>query len=72
MVAPLHSKKMNPEDRLNYLYNELEQLNIKQRRYKSDRVRPKDDLDWYIKCNEHYIEKVEQEIKILENKKSDA
>ena len=56
---------MTPEDRLGYLQNELEQLNIKQRRYRSDRVRPKEDLDWYIKCNEHYIIKVKKEISEL-------
>lgn len=65
MVAPLHKSKMTPEDRLGYLQNELEQLNIKQRRYRSDRVRPKEDLDWYIKCNEHYIIKVKEEISEL-------
>ncbi len=65
MVAPLHRSKMTPEDRLGYLQNELEQLNIKQRRYRSDRVRPKEDLDWYIKCNEHYIIKVKKEISEL-------
>ncbi len=65
MVAPLHKTKMTPEDRLGYLKNELEQLNIKQRRYKSDRVRPKDEIEWYIKCNEHYIEKVRKEISEL-------
>ena len=68
MVAPLHKTKMTPKDRLGYLQNELEQLQIKQKRYKSDRVRPKEDLDWYIKCNEHYITKVKEEIHTLTTK----
>ena len=68
MVAPLHNKKMTPEDRLGYLKNELEQLLIKQRRYQTDKVRPKEDLDWYIKCNEHYIIKVKEEIHTLTTK----
>jgi len=66
MVAPLQkSKKMTPEDRLGYLENELEQLLIKQRRYQSDRVRPKEDLAFYIKCNQHYINVVKKEISEL-------
>ncbi len=65
MVAPLHKTKMTPEDRLGYLKNELEQLLIKQRRYQSDRVRPKDEIEWYIKCNQHYIAKVKEEISEL-------
>lgn len=68
MVNHFGKKKMSPEDRLNYLYNELEQLKVKQKRYQTDKVRPKEDLDWYIKCNAHYINVVEEEIKILENK----
>jgi hypothetical protein len=56
---------MSPEDRLNYLYNELEQLLVKQKRYKTDKVRPKEDLEWYMKCNQHYIDIVEEEIKKL-------
>ncbi len=65
MVAPLNRNKMSPEDRLNYLYNELEQLLVKQKRYKTDKVRPKEDLEWYMKCNQHYIDIVEEEIKKL-------
>ena len=68
MVGPLNKKKMSDEDRLNYLHNELEQLQIKQKRYQSDKVRPKEDLAFYIKCNAHYIDTVQKEIKILENK----
>jgi hypothetical protein len=68
MVSPLHKKKMSDEDRIGYLKNELEQLQIKQRRYQSDKVRPKEDLDWYIKCNEHYIIKVKEEIETLTKK----
>mgnify|MGYP001399374191 CR=1 FL=1 len=29
---------------------------------------PKEDLDWYIKCNEHYIIKVKEEIETLTKK----
>ena len=65
MVAPLNKNRMSPEDRLNYLYNELEQLLIKQKRYKTDKVRPKEDLEWYMKCNQHYIDVVQEEIKKL-------
>lgn len=65
MVGPLHKSKMSDADRLGYLQNELEQLRIKQRRYQTDSVRPKADLDWYIKCNQHYIETVTKEIKEL-------
>ena len=46
----------------------LQNLKIKQKRYRKDKVRPKEDLDWYIKCNAHYIDVVEEEIKILDNK----
>ena len=68
MVAFLNKKKMSPEDRLNYLHNELEQLLIKQKRYQSDQVRDKDDLAWYMKCNQHYIQAITKEIKQLESK----
>lgn len=57
--------KMTPQDRLGYLENELEQLEIKQRRYKSDQIRPKDDLAFYIKCNQHYMDSVKKEISEL-------
>tara|TARA_R100000231_G_scaffold74072_1_gene57979 strand:- start:207 stop:422 length:216 start_codon:yes stop_codon:yes gene_type:complete len=65
MVAPLNKTKMTPEDRLGYLENELEQLLIKQKRYQTDKVRPREDLDWYMKCNQHYIDVVKKEISEL-------
>lgn len=65
MVGLFRKTKMSDEDRLGYLQNELEQLRIKQRRYQTDKVRPREDLDWYIKCNQHYIEVVSEEIKEL-------
>ena len=68
MVAPLNKNKMSPEDRLNYLYNELEQLHIKQQRYERDKIRPKDDIAFYIKCNEHFLQRIKEEIKQLESK----
>ena len=57
--------KMTPHDRLGYLENELEQLLIKQKRYQSDKVRPREDLDWYMKCNQHYIDAIKKEISEL-------
>ena len=56
---------MTPQDRLGYLENELEQLLIKQKRYQTDKVRPREDLDWYINCNQHYIDAVKKEISEL-------
>lgn len=57
--------KMTPQDRLGYLENELEQLLIKQKRYQTDKVRPREDLDWYMKCNQHYIDAIKKEISEL-------
>lgn len=68
MVGHFGKRKMTPEDRLNYLHNELEQLLIKQKRYQSDQVRDKDDLAWYMKCNQHYIQAITKEIAVLEKK----
>ena len=57
---------MSTEDRLNYLYNELEQLQIKAKRFKQDKVRPAEDIAFYIKCNEHFLQSVTEEIRKLE------
>jgi hypothetical protein len=65
MVAPLNKKKMSHEDRLNYLHNELDQLKIKKQRYQQDSLRPKKDLEFYIKCNDYFLEKIQQEIKVI-------
>lgn len=65
-MYPLSKNKMSAEDRLNYLYNELEQLQIKSKRYQQDTLRPRDDIAFYIKCNEHFIQCVTEEIKLLE------
>lgn len=61
-------KKMSDEDRLNYLMNELEALKEKQRRFANDRVRPQEDLDFYTKCNDHYIDQIQREISQLQQK----
>ena len=65
MVAPLKKKKMSDHDKLKYLQNELTQLQIKAKRYQLDTARPKDDLAFYIKCNEYFIQRVQQEIKAV-------
>jgi len=57
---------MSDEDRLNYLKNELEQLQIKAKRFKQDKIRPKEDIAFYIKCNEHFLQRVIDEIQLLE------
>ena len=57
---------MSDEDRLNYLKNELEQLQIKAKRFKQDKIRPKEDIAFYIQCNEHFLQRVTDEIKLLE------
>lgn len=59
---------MSTEDRLNYLYNELEQLEIKQQRYKKDKLRPRDDIAFYMKCNQHFLQRIKEEITLLEKK----
>lgn len=58
---------MSDEDRLNYLKNELEQLQIKAKRFKQDKLRPAEDIAFYIKCNEHFLQRVTDEIELLEN-----
>lgn len=69
MVSPLSPKKrMTDEDRLNYLINELEALKEKQKRFKKDTVRPREDLDFYTKCNNHYINQIQIEISKLQQK----
>ena len=71
MVAPLHPKKrMSDEDRLGYLLNELEALKEKQKRFSQDTVRSREDLDFYTKCNEHYIHQIKREIAQLQQKTS--
>lgn len=57
---------MSTEDRLDYLYAELEQLKIKSKRYQLDTLRPKDDIAFYIKCNQYFTQCVTEEIKLLE------
>jgi len=68
MVAPLHKNKMTDEDRLGYLLNELDALKTKQVRFANDRVRSKEDLDFYSKCNNHYINQIQIEISNLKQK----
>jgi len=68
MVAPLSKKRMSDEDRLNYLNNELEALKQKQKRFSQDKVRLQEDLDFYTKCNDHYIHQIKQEIAQLQQK----
>ena len=53
---------MIDQDRLNYLYNELEELKIKKRRFEKDTVRDPEDIAFYLKCNQHHIDAVEQDI----------
>ena len=59
---------MSDEDRLNYLKNELEQLHIKAKRFKQDKLRPAEDIAFYIKCNEYFLQSVTDEIRKLEEK----
>ena len=66
MVAPLNKNKMSDQDRLNYLHNELEQLLIKQQRFEKDPIRDPDDIAFYLKCNQHHIDAVEQHIHQLQ------
>jgi hypothetical protein len=67
-MVKLNSGKMSDEDRLNYLYNELEELNIKKRRFQKDPVRDPEDIAFYLKCNQHHIDAVEQDIHQLQQK----
>ena len=67
-MVKLNSSKMSDEDRLNYLYNELEELNIKKRRFQKDPVRDPEDIAFYLKCNQHHIDAVEQDIHQLQQK----
>lgn len=67
-MVKLNSSKMSDEDRLNYLYNELEELNIKKRRFQKDPVRDPEDIAFYLKCNQHHIDAVEQNIHQLQQK----
>ena len=67
-MVKLNRSKMSDEDRLNYLYNELEELNIKKRRFQKDPVRDPEDIAFYLKCNQHHIDAVEQDIHQLQQK----
>lgn len=67
-MVKLNSSKMSDEDRLNYLYNELEELNIKKRRFQKDPIRDPEDIAFYLKCNQHHIDAVEQDIHQLQQK----
>ena len=67
-MVKLNSGKMSDEDRLNYLYNELEELKIKKRRFQKDPVRDPEDIAFYLKCNQHHIDAVEQDIHQLQQK----
>ena len=67
-MVKLNRSKMSDEDRLNYLYNELEELNIKKRRFQKDPVRDPEDIAFYLKCNQHHIDAVEQNIHQLQQK----
>ena len=67
-MVKLNSSKMSDEDRLNYLHNELEELNIKKRRFQKDPVRDPEDIAFYLKCNQHHIDAVEQDIHQLQQK----
>ena len=59
---------MSDEDRLNYLHNELKELNIKKRRFQKDPIRDPEDIAFYLKCNQHHIDAVEQDIHQLQQK----
>ena len=67
-MVKLNSSKMSDEDRLNYLHNELKELNIKKRRFQKDPVRDPEDIAFYLKCNQHHIDAVEQDIHQLQQK----
>ena len=67
-MVKLNSIKMSDEDRLNYLHNELKELNIKKRRFQKDPVRDPEDIAFYLKCNQHHIDAVEQDIHQLQQK----
>ena len=67
-MVKLNRSKMSDEDRLNYLYNELEELNIKKRRFQKDPIRDPEDIAFYLKCNQHHIDAVEQDIHQLQQK----
>lgn len=67
-MVKLNRGKMSDEDRLNYLYNELEELNIKKRRFQKDPIRDPEDIAFYLKCNQHHIDAVEQDIHQLQQK----
>ena len=67
-MVKLNRSKMSDEDRLNYLYNELEALNIKKRRFQKDPGRDPEDIAFYLKCNQHHIDAVEQDIHQLQQK----
>ena len=67
-MVKLNSSKMSDEDRLNYLHNELKELNIKKRRFQKDPIRDPEDIAFYLKCNQHHIDAVEQDIHQLQQK----
>jgi hypothetical protein len=67
-MVKLNRSKMSDEDRLNYLHNELEELKIKKRRFQKDPVRDPEDIAFYLKCNQHHIDAVEQDIHQLQQK----
>jgi hypothetical protein len=58
---------MCDQDRLDYLHRELEQLNIKSKRFSLDTVRDADDIAFYQKCNTYFIAQIKQEIAQLQH-----
>ncbi len=67
-MVKLDPKRMIDQDRLNYLHNEIEELKIKKRRFEKDKVRDPEDIAFYLKCNQHHIDAVEQDIHQLQQK----
>ena len=61
-------KRMSDQDRLDYLHQELEQLNIKSKRFSLDTVRDADDIAFYQKCNTYFISRIKQDIQQLQHR----
>ena len=59
---------MSPEDRKNYLTNELEYLNLKLNKLKKDKYREPESLAFYIKVMEDNIKKINEELKEIKEK----
>ena len=59
--------KMSPEDRKNYLTNELEYLNLRLKRLKTDKYREPESLSFYIKVMEDNIKKIKEELNELKS-----